>query len=185
MARGGIPVENQWFPKGFGWCTTKTDSCRRGNVHLCVWSKDWCYRNKGFFPTWQPRISIWKTKPPSFPFISLQSHCISAVLVAPKESSTWRSIISVSPMNLHVYSKKTCESCFKSIIYKCLFYLSVSDVLQNLSKPNVSLCWATFLSIFETWPSLPPTCTHFHYRHSAGGVMRGSCNPPDIQSCDF
>lgn len=37
--------------------------------------------------------------------------------------------------NLHVYSKKTCESCFKSFIYKRLFYLSVSDILQNLLMP--------------------------------------------------
>lgn len=51
--------------------------------------------------------------------------------------------------------RKTCESCFKSIIYKCLFYLSVSDSLQNLSKPNVSMCLATFLSVLETW--LPTT----------------------------
>lgn len=38
-----------------------------------------------------------------------------AVLGVPKESRTSRSIVSVSPVNLHVY---TCESCFESIIYK-------------------------------------------------------------------
>lgn len=59
-------------------------------------------------------ISIWKTNPLSFHFISL-----SADLSAPRESST-------SPLNLHVYSKKVCEICFRSFIYK-MSILSISE----------------------------------------------------------
>lgn len=119
-------------------------------------------------------------------------HFFLAVLGAPKESRTSRSIISVSPVNLHVYSKTTCESCFESIIYK-MSILPISEwCLLDPFKAKCHFVSGNFSKqLWGMTPSSPPptsytqTHTDSHYTHSAGGIMRSSCNPPDIQSCDF
>lgn len=169
------------IPKGFGWCRAKTDLCQHGNEHL------WTIRAiKGLM---LPRQGIFFHLTAKYLNLENKTSIISLHIIIYQLS--WvhqRKVVHQGASFLSLQSvcmytvRKTCESCFKSIIYKCLFYLTVSDSLQNLSKPNVSMCLATFLSVLETWP---PTYTHFHYRHSAGGIMRGSCNPPDTQSCDF
>lgn len=130
-----------------------------------------------FPPTWQPSILIWKIKPPSFPFISLfKSQYINCLGCTKGKQYIKEHHLCLQWICMY-RERKTCESSFKSVIYKCLFYLSV--VSYPTFQSQMSVCLPTFLSSFET-------CTYLHifplqtYRHSAGGVMRGSCYPPDI-----
>lgn len=113
----------------FGWYTTKTDWCIS---ELHMWSKDWCYHNKMFFfffpPllfTRQPSISIWKTKPPSFPLTLLSSFFL-AVLGRTQRKVEHQGASFLYLLWICMYTPV--RVALNLLFIKCLFYLSVSDV---------------------------------------------------------
>lgn len=81
-----------------------------------------------------------------------------AVLGVPKESRTSRSIVSVSPVNLHVY---TCESCFESIIYK-MSILPISEwCLLDPFKAKCHFVSGNFSKqLWGMTPSSPPPTSY-------------------------
>lgn len=159
--RGTVPAENRCFPKV--WMVHYKDRLMyQWTAHVI---KGLMLAQQDVFLLFSPPSSLH----PTAKYLNLEnkttivpSHIIIiiflAVLGVPKESRTSRSIVSVSPVNLHVY---TCESCFESIIYK-MSILPISEwCLLDPFKAKCHFVSGNFSKqLWGMTPSSPPPTSY-------------------------
>lgn len=159
--RGTVPAENRCFPKV--WMVHYKDRLMyQWTAHVI---KGLMLAQQDVFLLFSPPSSFH----PTAKYLNLEnkttivpSHIIIiiflAVLGVPKESRTSRSIVSVSPVNLHVY---TCESCFESIIYK-MSILPISEwCLLDPFKAKCHFVSGNFSKqLWGMTPSSPPPTSY-------------------------